>query len=189
MANAPPPEIERPIVAEPSETRVPEEPKAAARGSSTIGLMLQASSLSRSMMNITLHYRLTITNRTLAMIDSLTVSGDLVSARPGIPIPQQVANAGTELPGLHEIARLSGKQTKDFTGKITLPVSALVPARRGTPMYVPLLRLRVDGHQDGPKSQTFVIGMLPNVAGGKLQPFRLDEQPQTYSQIGERPID
>lgn len=122
------------------------------------------------------------------MIDNLAVMGDLVSARPGVSLAQQVANAQVDLPQLQEITRLSGKQTKDFSGKIVLPVSALVPVRQGAPLYVPLLRLRIEGLPGGPMFKTFVIGARPNAAGGKLQPFRIDEQPQTHSQIEAQPL-
>ncbi|MFN2098550.1 hypothetical protein [Altererythrobacter sp. MF3-039] len=179
-----PPEIERPVVAKPSTSDTVTPPSIGG-----IALKLEAVSLSRSVMNLTLNYRLAITNQTLAMIERLGVSGDLITARGGVPLTQQVANSQSELPLLHEVARLSGKQTKDLSGKLTLPVAELALARQGEPLYVPLVRLRIEGYDGAPKVQTFVIGMLPTEVGGKLQPFRIDEQPQTYSQIGQRSID
>ncbi len=191
-ANAPPPEIERPVVAEPSTQQEPvgvASPQPAPVPGNTIGIKLEAVSLSRSMMNLTLNYSLAITNRTLGMVEKVEVFGDLASVRSGTPVSEQVANASTPLASLHSIARLSGKQTKDFTGKLTLPVSELHAVRPGEPLYVPLLRIRLDGQSEGPMFQTYIVGMLPTEVGGKLQPFRVDEQPQTYSQIGMRLLD
>ena len=191
IAAAPPAEIERPIVTQLSgDEAEPPAPVAAPIASSGNGvaLKLEAISLSRSMLNVTLSYRLAVTNRTLATIDRLTISGDLASAKHGVAIGQQTADAATQLAPIHEVERLTGKQTKDLAGKLVMPVVQINAVRPGAPLYVPLLRLRIDGIEDGPKFHTFVIGMLPNVAGGKLQPFRIDEQPQNYSRIGQQPV-
>lgn len=185
--DAPPPVIERPLVAA-SDSEV--RPVGAPASGKPIAIKAEALKLSRSLMNATLHYRLTLTNRTTSVLTNLSVAGDMIGARNGTPIDQQKADASFEMPQRHEIKRMAPGQTLDLTGTIQLPLHAIEPIRRGsTPLFVPLMRWRAASGAIDPVARTFVVGMLPGEPGGKLQPFRLDEHPQTYSQIGQRPLD
>ena len=183
--NAPPPVIEKPVVGEVSARSV-----TAPASGKPIAIKAEAVKLSRSMMNATLHYRLTLTNRTSSVLTNLAIGGDLVSARNGTPIERQVADSATDLQPRHEIKRMSPGQTLDLTGTMQLPLSEVQAIRRGaSALFVPLMRWRAANGAIDPVSRTFVVGMQPQAAGGKLQPFRLDEQPQTYAQISQRALD
>ena len=179
---APPPEIERPVVQGGESGAIP--------GANPLTIKAEAIKLSRSMMNATLHYRLSVTNRSTAYLSALTLGGDLVSAHNRKPVDQQIADPAQVLTARHEIARLSPGQTVNLDGTLQLPLSQVNPIRQGNaPLFVPLMRWRASSESITPVVRTYVVGNQPQFAGGRLQPFRLDEQPQTYSQIGERAID
>jgi len=184
-ANAPPPEIERPVVSRPDR-----EPAAASSDRKALALHAEAVSLSRSVMNATLQYRLSITNRATSVLTNLVIGGDLVAAHNRKPVDSQIADPALPLALRHEVARLAPGQTVNFEGTLRLPLAEVQPIVQGNaPLLVPLMRWRVAGNGAEPAAQTYVIGALPQVTGGRLQPFRLDEQPQNYSQIGARTID
>ena len=55
-------------------------------------------------------------------------------------------------------------------------------------LFVPLLRLRVDGATAEPLVKTFVVGLgVPG--GGRVMPFRIDEGPRSYEPISARALD
>ncbi len=56
-------------------------------------------------------------------------------------------------------------------------------------LYVPLLRVRAEADGMAPLARTFVVGMRAAMPGGRLQPFRLDDMPQTHVAIGQRALD
>ena len=150
----------------------------------------EAIKLSRSMMNATLHYRLSVTNRSNVALNAVAIGGDLVSAHNRKPVDQQIADPARVLAARHEIQRLSPGQTVNLDGTLQLPLSQVHPIRQGnSPLFVPLMRWRASSEAIEPVARTYVVGSQPQFAGGRLQPFRLDEQPQTYSQIGQRAID
>lgn len=184
-AMAPPLEIERPIV-----PQAPKGPLTASGGGAPVTLKAEALALSRSVMNATLAYRLSVTNRTSAMLTGLSIGGDLVAAHNRKPIDQQIADPALALAARHDISRIAPGQTVALEGSLQLPLAQVHPIRQGNALlFVPLMRWRADNHTIAPVARTYVVGMQPQVAGGRLQPFRLDEQPQTYSHIGQRAID
>ncbi len=140
------------------------------------------------MMNATLSIAIKVQNGTGRDVQNLQIFGDLVTAHGKVPISEQLADAATDLAPLNAIAALAAGETGEVTANINLPIRQIRPITQGrATLYVPLLRLRVttDGHD--PVTQTFVIGMKPP-GSDKVQPFRLDEMPQTYSQIGSRAL-
>lgn len=185
-AHAEPPLIERPVVAQPS----PDSPGDVAPVPPQLTLQANALKLSRSMMNATLHYRLSVTNRSTTALGDLMVGGDLVSAHNGKALSEQVAGVEQALPVRHRIERISPGQTKVLEGTLQLPLTQVHPIRQGSALLlVPLMRWQLAGADMEPLACTFVVGTLSQVAGGRLQPFRLDEQPQDYSPIGQRLVD
>ena len=141
------------------------------------------------MMNATLSCAIKVHNRTGHDFHNLKISGDLVTAHGKVPVSEQLADAATDLAPLNTMAALAAGDTGEITTSLNLPISQIRRISQGrATVYVPLLRLRVtsDGHD--PVTQTFVIGMKPP-GSDKVQPFRLDEMPQTYSQIGSRALD
>lgn len=185
---------------EPSEPPAPQPDKvepplvaATSRQSETesaLQIKAQALTLSRSLMNATLNYRLELMNLNNRPIGEVSVKADLVTAHGKAPVSEQVASLDTILPESAFMASIEGRGTHEVKGTFSLPINAIRPiAQRGAALYVPLLRLRVDAIGMDPIICTFVVGVKPPERGAKLQPFRLDEMAQTYRNIGLRLID
>ena len=152
-----------------------------------LGVEVEAVKLTRSLMAVTVDYRIRLINRGPATTGPLTLLGDLVSAHGGLPVERQMADAAQALPALSTIGALSAGETHLAEGQIRLPLQEVTPIRQGNaPLFVPLLRLRVEGAPE-PVIRTHVIG-LRQPGSTRLQPFRLDETPQSYSQIGQRAL-
>ena len=183
QASAVPPTIEAPVVAS------DDTPIMADDLLRYLKVELEPVKMSRSMMASTLSYRLTLTNRAPGAMRGLTLDGDLTSAHGQAPIAEQMADALTALPDIHALDHLGPGQRKSFTGEMRLPLNTVRPIRQGNvPIYVPLMRLKVSAAGAEPKAFTFVVGKRPAQPGGRLQPFRLDVPPQTYSEVDSRPL-
>ena len=141
------------------------------------------------MMNATLSCAITIHNHSALAFENLQISGDLVTAHGKVPASEQLADGATVLAPLDTMPALAAGEKAQLTASLNLPVNQIRTIAQGRAMlYVPLLRLRVTSDGLDPVTQTFVIGMKPP-GSGKVQPFRLDEMPQTYNQIGSRALD
>lgn len=139
-------------------------------------------------MNATLSCAIRVHNGAEHDFQGLQISGDLVTAHSKVPIGEQLADAATDLASLRTIGDLSAGETTEISISINLPVMQIRPIAQGrATLYVPLLRLRVTGDGLDPVTQTFVIGIKPP-GSERVQPFRLDEMPQTYHQIGSRAL-
>ncbi len=150
---------------------------------------VDAVRLSRSVMAATLSYRVTLSNRATEAMRHIVLDGDLTSAHGNAPVSEQLAEGATALPPLHTLDHLGAGQRKTFTGEMRLPLKDVRPIRQGNvPIYIPLVRLKARTNGSEPKAFTFVVGKTSNVAGARLQPFRLDTPPQTFSEIGTRPL-
>lgn len=150
---------------------------------------IDAVRLTRSMMAATLTYRLTLRNRAPEAIRGITLDGDLTSAHGQAPISEQLADTLTALPALHGIDHLGAGQSKSLTGELRLELKHVRPIRQGTvPIYVPLVRLKASAAGAEARAFTFVVGKASNMAGARLQPFRLDTPPQTFNEIDARPL-
>jgi len=154
-----------------------------------IALAISPLKLSRSLMNATLSCSITLHNSSTQTFENLHISGDLVTAHGKAPISEQIASGETILAPLKTMDALPGGETGEVSASFILPVGQIRTINQGrATLYVPLLRLRITGEGLDPVTQTFVIGMKPP-GSDKVQPFRLDEMPQTYDQIGSRPLD
>ena len=177
--NMPPPEIERPVVSG--------GPTAIAPGA--LKIQAEAIKLTRSLMNATLHYRVSLMNRSSSAISDIAVGADIVSAHGGVPVDQQVASATQPLERRHSFARIAPGQSVRYDGQLSIPLSQVHAIRQGSAaLFVPLLRLRVDGASLEPLVKTFVVG-LGSQPGGRVTPFRLDEGPRSYEPIAARALD
>ena len=77
-----------------------------------------------------------------------------------------------------------------MSGELRLPVNQIRPIPHGKAVvYVPLLRVRAEAREIAATARTFVIGMRSSAASERLQPFRLDEIPQTYNAVTQRALD
>ncbi len=177
--NAPPPEIERPIVGGTKGLAAPYELK----------INAEAVKLTRSVMNATLHYRVSLINRSSGALRNVDLGADIVSAHGGIPVEQQVASASQPLERRHTFARIAPGQTVRYEGQLTIPLSQARVIRQGNAaLFVPLLRIRLDGASEEPLVKTFVVGLgMPD--GGRVMPFRIDEGPRSYEPIAARALD
>lgn len=187
--NAPAPVIEPPLrkaadAAEPVVAPVPQVAK---------GLTMQAEAikLSRSMMNASLAYRITVKNQTARTIANIAVGGELVSAHQGKPVDQQMADAAQSLPQRHEVSQLAPGHSESFTGILQLPVDQIAPIRQGNgALYVPLMRWRVASAEGAePVAKTYVVGQRATRTGGKMQPFPLDRELRSFDRLSQRALD
>ena len=172
------PLIERPVVG-----------AAASVAPSDIRIAVDAIKLTRSVMNATLAYRVSLMNRATSALTNVTIGADVVSAHGGVPVEQQVASATQALETRHTFERIAPGQSVRYDGQITLPLSQVRAIRQSNAaLFVPLLRLRVDGASVEPLVKTFVVGLgVPN--GGRVMPFRIDEGPRSYEPIAARALD
>lgn len=164
---------------------------AAAKSAERPALTIRAEAIrvSRSVMNVTLSYRLSITNDTDRELADIRIGGDLVSAHGSLPAEQQLADRSTQLQQVQTVARIAPGEIIPLSGEIRLPLQQVTPLRQGnSPLLVPLFRLRAEGKDFDPVLHTYVVGLRPPQAGTRLQPFRLDETPQGYTQIGLRAL-
>ncbi len=146
--------------------------------------------LSRSMMNATFAYRLTLANRGDRPLENVAIGADLVTAHSSVPVEQQISRGDVPLPEMGRVASIAPGEQVEVSGELRLPISAIRTVRQGkAQLYVPLLRVRASAPGVEASARTFVVGTLPPEGGRKLQPFRLDEIPQTYRSIGTMALD
>lgn len=150
----------------------------------------RAVKLSRTMMYATLSYELVATNRSGQPLEGVRLGGDLVTAHARVPTEQQLADPAVPLAPMQDIARLDPGESAQLAGELRLPVNEIRPIPHGKAViYVPLLRVRAEAAGMAPVARTFLVGLVPPGVGQRLQPFRLDEMPQTYSAVGQRALD
>lgn len=150
----------------------------------------RAVKLSRSMVFATLAYELTVVNRSGRALENVRFGGDLVTAHARVPTTQQLADPAMPLAPMQDIARLEPGESAQLSGELRLPVNEIRPIPHGKAVvYVPLLRVRAEAAGMHPIARTFVVGLVPPGTGQRLQPFRLDEMPQTYSMVGQKALD
>lgn len=180
--------IERPRVApDPEAALVAERPLAATGPQLTIEA--RAVRLSRSMMFATLSYEVWVTNRGAQPLQGVRLGADLVTAHARIPTDQQLADPLVPLAPVKTIEQLDPGAVAQVTGELRLPIAEIRPIPHGKAVvYVPLLRVRAEADGLIPTARTFVVG-VPGGANRRLQPFRLDEMPQTYSAVSQHALD
>ncbi|QYU70490.1 amidohydrolase family protein [Leptolyngbya sp. 15MV] len=146
--------------------------------------------LSRSMMNATFAYRLTLANRGETAVENVAIGADLITAHSSVPMEQQISRSDIPLPEMGRIGSIAPGEQVEVEGELRLPLSAIRTVHQGkAQLYVPLLRVRASAPGVEASARTFVVGTLPPEGGRKLQPFRLDEMPQTYRSIGTMALD
>lgn len=155
-------------------------------------LLIEATvkQLARSMMFATLSYELRVSNRSGQPLENVRFGGDLVTAHARVPTEQQLADPAVPLTPVQSLTRLDPGESASFAGEFKLPVSEIRPIPHGKAVvYVPLLRVRAEAAGMEPIARTFVVGLRQPGAGQRLQPFRLDEMPQTYLTVGQKALD
>ena len=142
------------------------------------------------MMNATFAYRLTLANRGDTLLENVAVGADLVTAHASVPMEQQLSRGDTPLPEIGRFGSIAPGEKVEVAGELRLPLTSIRTVHQGkAQLYVPLLRVRASAPGMEASARTFVVGTLPQEGGRKLQPFRLDEMPQTYRAIGTMALD
>lgn len=183
------PEIAPPrVTADRSPPTAAEPPLIAAGPQLTIEA--RALRLSRSMVYATLSYEVMVTNRGGQPLIDVRLGADLVTAHARIPTDQQLADPLVPLAPVKTIERLDPGQSVQVSGELRLPVNQIRPIPHGKAVvYVPLLRVRGEAEGIEPIARTFVVGTRSAGESQRLQPFRLDEMPQTYNGLGQLALD
>jgi hypothetical protein len=148
------------------------------RTAAPLDVVLEVTGATRSLMMFTLHYRLTLANRTGQAVSDINLAVLLACARAG------TGNAAA--PGaaqqLDRVERIGPHQNLALTGEVQLPLSAIAPLRQGrTPLFIPLTHITIEADGQTPLTRSFVIG-TPSAAGtGRLHPINLDTPPGSIS--------
>ncbi len=154
-----------------------------------ISLALEAHHLSRSLVYVTLAYRLTVSNAGSAPHGALHIAGDLASAHASQSREAQLNPAASELEHRHAIAGLAPGESVTLSGEMRLPVSAILPIRQGAAeLFVPLARFSILGADGIAITRVFVIGQPADQPGGALRPFRIDAMPGVFRELALREI-
>ncbi len=158
----------------------------------------EAVSLGRSFANATLTYAVTVSNLGTRALANLRIAADMTTAHSGAALDDQLATLRTALPNLATEPALAVGAPMRADGVFRLPLNEVRLIRQGkAPLFVPLMRVRVEADGMEPVVRTFVIGRKPamdvssslSTPTGRLEPFRLDETAQTYRDIAVRPLD
>ena len=168
----------------------PEPPSAAAQaGPRALEVTLEARHLSRAMINATLSYRLTLTNRTEAALGPLRVTGDIITAHASLSAADQFAPADEALAAIQQVPALAAGESTTLSGELRLPIASILPIRSGAArVFVPLARFRIAG--DGTAmTRVFVVGQASEQPGGALRPFALDRGPGVDRGLGQRELE
>lgn len=148
-----------------------------------------AVTLSRSVMNASISYRVTMINRGRVPMTQVQVHGDVTTAHGRVPVTQQLADATQALPELHSLARLEPGQRITVHGDLRLPLGQVRALLQGqVPVFVPLLRLTVRAADMEPRAFTYVIGTRSTQKGARPTPFRLDGPPRSYDKLTTRAV-
>ena len=160
-----------------------------------LGLVMQATRMSATLVNTTLSYRLSITNNGPEPLHDVVVAGDMIAAHASRPAEELLGARAASLPELHRIATLAPGESVTLGGDIRLPLVSITPIRSGNAaLFVPLARLRARGAGPGgatiENGGTFLVGQpaaaTKGARNGRLQPFRLDLGPRNYSKLGQQ---
>ena len=144
----------------------------------------------RSVMMLTLKFQVELANRQDRALRDVRVQADLISAKRGLPMDQQMASAQSTLAELGQTDRIGPHQMGSLGGQLQLPLSEIEVFRQGqTPLCMPLLRLRIEAEGIEPQFHTFLIGLAALQPGGRLQPLPLSGPPGGYDGVQAKRLD
>ena len=186
-----PPLARRPVPPPPVPIPAPQPaPSAPAAPASSLAISVAPVQLARSMRFASFSYRLSLKNKGAEPLRDIFIGADLVSAHRSLPVDQQVARPDITLPETGCIGAIAPGEEVEMKGELRLPLETVRTIRQGDAhLYIPLLRVRAQADGADPVARTFLVGTLPEGEARKLQPFRLDEMPQTYRSIGTMALD
>lgn len=145
--------------------------------------------LSRAMVNATLAYKLTLTNRSDEAFGPLRISGDMITAHASLSQQDQLAPADDALATIHEVPTLPAGASVTLSGELRLPIAAILPIHSGASrVFVPLARFRASAGNEASTAHVFVVGQVGEQPGGALRPFVLDRGPGIERDLGQREL-
>jgi len=142
-----------------------------------LALSLDILGATRSIMMLSVEFRLSVSNRSVRAVRNLAVIPQLDTAQRGSAEergPAVAQGTGDTI----RIERIGPHQSEVITGTVTLPVSAIRPILQGSkPLFVPLLHFQLQLDRLSPQTHSFVLG-LPSAANAtRLHPLALDDTP------------
>jgi hypothetical protein len=150
---------------------------------------LEPRHLSRALVNATLAYRLTLTNRSNASLGPLRVAGDIISAHASLSPEDQLAPADDALATIHEVREIAAGGSAVLRGELRLPLASILPINSGgARVFVPLARFRLEA-EGMTATHVFVIGQASDRPGGALRPFPLDRGPGVDRGLAQRELE
>lgn len=151
-------------------------------------LLLAPERLSVSLVTVTLHYRLIVTNPAAHALGPVAIAADMIGAHASLSAESQLGQDGAGLELRHELPALAPGESAEVRGELRLPLAEITPIRAGAAtLLVPLVRLRAEA--DGLSlTQAVVVGETPLVPGAPLRPFRLDTGPRIFGAVSQREI-
>ncbi|MDP5102970.1 MAG: hypothetical protein NWP98_03515 [Erythrobacter sp.] len=152
----------------------------------TLGVTLEITAATRSVMMFTLHYRIALANRSAQAVNGVSLAMALACARNGADNAPSPGAAQR----LEQIARIGPHQTHTITGEVQLPLSQVAPLHQGSLLlFIPLAHVTIEGESQLASTRSFVIG-TPSAAGtGRLHPIRLDLPPGSIPGLLAQRID
>ncbi len=182
------PEIERPKIASapiPTPAAAPKtgdvtvEPALVAPvtafGPARINLALEIVTATRSMMNFTLDYRLTLANREAHAVRDVSVAAILTSAQKQV---SQSAALEVDRLQAETVPRIGPSKSHSITGQVQLPTAKLQVLRQGNkPLFVPLLQITIQQGDLEPQTHHYVVGLPSSASSVRLHPIPLDTPP------------
>jgi len=150
---------------------------------------LEIQGFTRSMMMVTVKFSLQVANRSDIAMRDVRIYADLVSTRRQLPKEKQVATNKSAMELVGEIERIGPQQSRSVTGTVQLRTHDIVLFFQGkTPVFVPLIRLHVEGKDADPLLQTYAVGMGSAMAQGKVSPIPLDTNPGSVRGVMARAL-
>jgi hypothetical protein len=148
-----------------------------------------------ALINATLAYRLSLTNRGETAIGPLSIACDIIPAHASLGDGKQLLAGGEMAEPGHQLRSLGPGETISLTGESQLPIAAIQPVRSGdASLFVPLARFRLTAALDAGRApfvstRIFIIGESPEQPGQRLRPIRIDKGPRTLSRISQREVE
>lgn len=151
-----------------------------------LDLDLVILSATRSVMTVTLEYRLTLANRTGRAVRDLGAGLQIVCARSG--------GANAAPPGaaqtFERIDRIGPHQSRSLMGRLQLPIAQIVPLMQGNkPLFVPLVHIMLEGEDQRALTRSFVVGNPSSSMQSRVHPIALDGPPGGIPGLRASPID
>lgn len=179
-SEAAPAPVEKPRAAEPAPAELAAAPH-------PLHISIEPGKLALTLMNATLSYRLTLTNRGAEPLEDLVVSADMIGAHAALSREEQLAGPLTELAERHRLAGIAPDESGEVSGQLRLPLAMVRPIVQGkAALFVPLARFRVSVRGLEPRCFTVVVGQPSPRNEATIQPVRLDLGPRIYDGLAGR---